>query len=250
MILLANMGVFDLVDASKSLDNRLVRAWKHFELFLAGEKLHVGGLRSFSRQKMHFLTAAKFPWLSCKGGDVPVLFKWLQLVISIQLASDAVSAEFRTALEFMQLAVCGGLQFTQGVHGHGIWLAWSCAKHLRQAIWDFLCGYCKLAHWCYRRGYSLYGMVPKLHALAHIRLQLEQGLRQNRTHILNPAVFDCSTSEDFIGRVARQSRRISKKAGFERMILHAYLLKTHFVIKRYRKQNRFMAGVNVNSGHS
>ena len=237
------MGVFDCADASLSLDNRLIRAWKHFELFLAGEKLHVGGLRSFSRQKMHFQTAAKFPWLSCKGGDVPVLFKWLQLVISIQLASDALSAQFRTALEFMQLAVRGGLQFTQGIHGHGIWIAQSCARHLRQAIWDFLSGYCKLAHWSFRRGYSLYGMVPKLHALAHMRLQLEEALRENRRHILNPAVFDCSTSEDFIGRVARQSRRISKKVGFERMILHAYLLKTRFVISRYRKENKSMPRV-------
>ncbi|CAE7731172.1 unnamed protein product [Symbiodinium sp. CCMP2456] len=51
ILLLCNLGAFDLQGESKSVDNRLVRAWRQFELFMDAASLHVGGLRSFSKKK-------------------------------------------------------------------------------------------------------------------------------------------------------------------------------------------------------
>lgn len=64
-------------------------------------------------------------------------------------------------------------------------------------------------------------MVPKIHAFTHFDADFNDSLRQQRQSTLNPSVFDTSNSEDFIGKISRQSRRVSFK-GIERTVLRAY----------------------------
>ena len=49
--------------------------------------------------------------------------------------------------------------------------------------------------------------------------------------LLNPAVFDCSGNEDFVGRVSKQSRRVGFKLVLDNLIL-AYLVKFKFTLNR------------------
>ena len=238
ILLLCNLGAFDLQGESRSVENRLVRAWRHFQLFMETASLHVGGLRSFSKKKMHFASGGAFPWLGCKGSDTIVLLKWLQVLL-VQLRSRGCAVvtghDFAScrACIFIERAVTGGLQFSQGIHGHSLWLVPSCTSFLRQSLYDFLRGYSQLAQYCLVRKMPLFGITPKFHAMCHYKHELEMSLRLNQQATINPAAFDCSMSEDFIGRIARQSRRIGfKKDHFEKHLLQHYLLKLSFVLRK------------------
>ncbi|CAE7717972.1 unnamed protein product [Symbiodinium sp. CCMP2592] len=236
ILLLCNLGAFDLAGESKSVDNRLVRAWRQFQLFLETSSLHVGGLRSFSKKKMHFASGGSFPWLGCKGSDTIVLLKWFKVLL-VQLRIRGLAAATSSVWKYLEQAVHSGLQWSQGIHGHGIWYRKSCARHLRNQLQGFLSGYSRLAQWCMVQKMPLFGMTPKFHALAHFKLELEAPISAGFEYILNPAVFDCSMSEDFIGRISRQSRRIGfKKNLFEKHLLRQYKLKFGFVVRAYEKQ--------------
>ena len=244
ILLLCNLGAFDLRGESKSVDNRLTRAWRQLQLFMEAASLHVGGLRSFSKKKMHFASGGAFPWLGCKGSDTIVLLKWLRVLL-VQLRSRGCSAgtghDFSTcrACTFLEMAVAGGLQFSQGIHGHSLWLGQSCIRFLRRSLYDFLRGYAQLAQYCLMRQMPLFGLTPKYHALCHYKHDFEVALQKNRHATINPAAWDCSQSEDFIGRISRQSRRIGfKKEHFERHLLHHYLLKFSFIVRDWGKTGK------------
>ena len=239
-MLTARLGIFDLEEEnqSKSLDNRLKRAWSHFTLWLLGAGLTVAGLRSFSTAKMHYARAGNYPWLGCKASDTPTLLKWMVFLTTLHLSKGALSADTQRVLSWIQLAAQGGLRFTQGLHGHGLFFRASCAAHLRSSLHDFQQGYLRLAQHCLTKRLALFGMTPKMHSLSHFRYDLDKAIRSGRRMILNPACWDCSMSEDFIGRVARQSRRIAfKRNTFERQLLRMYLLKVKFVLARHVKKD-------------
>lgn len=183
---------------------------------------------------MHSARGA-FPYLGCKGSDTIIILKWLQFLTGLYLQDEHWSLEERGALKWMLRGAKAGLAFSQGVHGHGIWLQPSCVSFLRQACQRFGNAYSHLASHCVQKGYSLFGMMPKLHACMHFRSDFDDSIQQQRLLTLNPAVFDNSMSEDFIGKIARQSRRISFRK-VEKQILLSYQTKAHFEIARFKKR--------------
>jgi hypothetical protein len=126
----------------------------------------------------------------------------------------------------------GGLAF-QCVHAHGTWLMPTCRTKIIQVAKHFDQSYARLAHYAYAKKWQLYAMVPKVHAFNHFPVQL--GLQEYEDYSLNPALFDCSMSEDFIGRVSKQSRRVSFVQVVENTIL-AYKVKAKSVIKKFKKK--------------
>ena len=82
---------------------------------------------------------------------------------------------------------------------------------------------------------TLFGLVPKAHSLGHIYVDLESS-RANQ-YTLNAGVWDTSMSEDFVGQVGRQSRRVGYKNLVHNTLL-AYRIRMKFVIKRFKKNNR------------
>ena len=176
-----------------------------------------------------------FPWLGCKGADTIVILKWLQFFLGLLMSEDSWSPEHKRILNLMLEGSKAGLSFSQGIHGHGIWLKVSCVKSLRRATRRFGHAYVRLAAYCVEQGYTLFGMVPKLHAKMHYQADFDDSIRETRQWTLNPAAFDNSMSEDFIGRIARQSRRISFR-NIEKSILLSYQTKAHFVIDKFKKR--------------
>ena len=163
------------------------------------------------------------------------MLKWLRFFVALVLQQDGWSRTDRKVLNWVISGAKDGLAFSQGIHGHGIWLAQSCVVFLRKTLQSFGASYALLANHCLNCGYSLYGMVPKLHAHLHFRADFDDSLAGGWPHTLNPAVFDNSMSEDFIGKVARLSRRISFK-NIERTILHSYQVKVKFEIDKFKKR--------------
>jgi hypothetical protein len=104
-----------------------------------------------------------------------------------------------------------------------------------------------LAQTALQDGVSLFGMVPKYHAMAHykivandllrLRQLLADGAGGQEVLLLNPAAFDCSGNEDFVGRISKQSRRIGFKKVLDNL-MRAYLVKFKFVAKRHFEQRQ------------
>lgn len=201
-------------------------------LWCVVSKERVNGIRSFTVLNMHAAKGA-FPWVGCKGFDSIVLLKFLVFFSGLQLHQAGWSCREKLVLRWICDGSKAGLQFSQGIHGHGIWLPPSCSLFLRKAIRKFGACYSLLAKYAFDHGYCLYGMIPKLHALMHYKPDLDAAVSQNRFAI-NPATFDTSMCEDFIGRVSRHSRRISYR-NLERGVLFAWQVKTKLTIDRFVK---------------
>lgn len=134
----------------------------------------------------------------------------------------------------MKQAAEHGLEF-QAIHGHGMWLKPGCRQGVERSCRMFLDCYARLAAHAFQQRRTLFGMVPKAHAFAHVYHDLH--LSRDQEYTLNPAVWDCSMSEDFVGRVARQSRRISYKQVVENTVL-AYKVRANLTIQRFKKIRR------------
>ena len=214
----------------------LARAFSSLKLFCMANRLQVFSIRSFTTANMHAARNA-FPWLGCKGADPIVILKWMRWYSALELLNTGWSVRDRSILFWISSGAKAGLAFSQGIHGHGIWLGPSCVAHLKHAVQHFGNAYAHLAHHCLNSGYCLFGQVPKLHSYMHFRTDFDDSTQQRREHTLNPAVFDNSMSEDFIGRVARQSRRVPFR-GIEKTILRSYQVKAKFAIDKFKKCHR------------
>eukprot|EP00438_Fugacium_kawagutii_P009614 Skav215640 [mRNA] locus=scaffold736:247242:248783:- [translate_table: standard] len=231
IVLLCLEGVFDYDgDGGRGLDERLTRAWNSFSLWCDASHLRPAAMRSFSKEMLHMPNLGSFPWCGGKGSDTILVIKWLRFVATIHQNADPLATVFGLIIE----ACDNGLSF-QCVYKHGIWLRPPCRHRIMCATKGFVQSYARLAHRSYLAGQQLYAMVPKLHAMDHFRIEL--ALKHRNAYSCNPALYDCSMAEDFIGKVSRQSRRVSNVNIVENTLL-AYKVKTRFVIKRFKKQKR------------
>ena len=219
------------------MDKLLARAFGNLKLFCLANRLSVQGVRSFTVLNMHASRGA-YPFLGCKGSDTVVILKWLKFLTGLFLHDESWkwSSHYKKVLTWMHQGSTSGLAFTQGIHKHGVWKKRSCVVFHRAALQKFAVAYAKLAEFSLQKKYSLFGMVPKIHALMHFRSDCDQSLEEQREWKLNEANFDNSMSEDFIGRIARQSRRISFRR-IEKSILLSYQTKAHFVIQKFKKKH-------------
>lgn len=230
LIFLCNEGYYDTPGDSVAVVERLGRAWSSFSLWCEANSQSPQSMRSFSKEKLHYATTTSFPFVGCKGSDTILLLKYLQWFAGLQLNVGP-----RTELlRLIKLGCDRGLGL-QAIHRHALWLPRGCRSQIYEMAKGFCHTYSRSAALAFNRNFTLFGMVPKAHALGHIYHDLER-TRQNACSI-NPALWDTSSSEDFVGRVARQSRRIGYRNIVSNTLL-AYKVKCKFVIQRFKKQRR------------
>ena len=239
ILLMCYMGCFDDAESpgeSLSVTSRLERAYGFLKLYCHFNKLQIR-IRGFTLQNMHYGGQKTYPWLGCKGSDSIVVLKWIMFFAALQCQVNVLSREDQQVFTWMVDGAKAGIFWGQGLHSHGLWLKKNCNRDLARAVQRFASCYCRLADVCFKKGYNLFGMVPKLHAMVHFRADLDDCMERAQEATLSPACFDNSMSEDFIGRIAKQSRRISFKK-IERELLFFYRTKTKLQIDKFKKQNR------------
>ena len=126
ILLLCFEGYFDTDDDGcdgYSVDKRLVRAWANFALWSDTQGMTCSGIRSFSRDKIHFANSTSFPWVSCKGSDSIILLKWLDWFTKLHLLSSPDSR----ILQKISNGCVNGLAF-QCIHRHGIFCRFHCRE--------------------------------------------------------------------------------------------------------------------------
>ena len=235
IVLLAGDGFFDYGEESRSIEKRLERAWANFSLWCITQGERCSAIRSFSRDKLHYPNATSHPWVGCKGSDTIVIMKWLDWFVKLQLISNPESE----ALQKISKACCHGLRF-QCIYRHGVFCRPHCRDQVVMSCKKFCGAYAELAHLSYVQGRTLFAMVPKAHAFDHIGHSLVLSREAGCDVCVNPGLWDCSMSEDFIGHVARQSRRVSYKHVVENTLL-MYKIKTKSVIKKKIKKQRLQS---------
>ena len=90
----------------------------------------------------------------------------------------------------------------------GFWLETACAKRVGLLLRSFMVNYVEAAHAALRMKRRLFGLTPKLHMLHHTSYELlDQASRS--PWAINPVAYMNQIQEDYIGRPARISRRVS-----------------------------------------
>ena len=235
---LTEMGYFDSEDGGESLaiPARLDRAWAVFRLWCIAEGKHPS-LRRFTKENLKYADRTKLPMLNAKGADTTLVLTWLVFYITLIYDSPRQQAD-RGLLGAMLQTAQGFLDYVGVMHGHGLFLRRSCANVMLRAGYRFLRGYVYLAEESYSQGRAGgFNFRPKVHFFHHSLRDLELQLRDSdREWFMSHAVWNCEANEDFIGRLARISRRVSSRTCTLRT-LQRYLVKVRRVMGR-AKVNR------------
>ena len=116
------------------------------------------------------------------------------------------------------------------MYGSGYWVNKNCAKSLSRQVFFFLYVYGRLAHETLAVGKNRYSLMPKLHYLSHVALQLRQ-----QSDLVdwcqNPLGCSVQLQEDFIGRPSRASRRVNIRQ-LHRNVIHRCLILAQLALQR------------------
>ena len=172
-------------------------------------------------------------WSNSKGSDTMILLKYLrfQLSLVIRDAGPAV-AQHVQILTLLRDVVDQGIQMCDLIYSHNILLPRKCASRLYLHIMVLIRGYKRVAAHCLQHNFSGFRLKAKLHAIAHIGLEIREGLKTAAARLLNPVIWACELNEDHIGHVARVSRKLATKTLGLRMA-QRYLLKSKAIFRRH-----------------
>ena len=147
-----------------------------------------------------------FPELHTKASDTILVLKWLQCylcypwqrtpVLDIMLNATVAINEFYSYL--YRLANRDGMD--------GPFLYPHESGRASALLGIFLDAYSQLSTWAHAQGILVYNVKPKLHYLAHIRLELHEA-SQSCHPTMNVILWATPADEDFIGKIARTSRK-------------------------------------------
>ena len=224
LILLGDLTYFDFTPTdSLSVDSRLERAYSLFSMWCAAEGRSTT-LKKFSK------ASATFPWLGGKGADTVLCMMFLQ-VMAANFKRDARHPSHIPLLQAVEEILLGGLDFLGVMHSHDLFLPASCARFMFRSGLKLLRGYAFLASFCLQRGMKLFSLRPKTHYFHHTLMEMEEQLAAGHKWILSPAIFNCESNEDYIGRISRLSRKVSPKICSQRVI-DRYLVGMYLALKR------------------
>ena len=139
---------------------------------------------------------------------------------------DSTEDESRKKLlQAMLDGACGLVQAFHVMNRRGLWLTRDDAGKFCRGFDIFAASYSFLALKLHEQGLCRFHLEPSLHLLKHMSLRVKTLLnKEGCKRILSPACFLCESSEDFVGRVARLTRRCSARATCSRTV-QRYLIK-------------------------
>ena len=208
VIMLCFLKFFDDVGDARNLPERLSRAYKVFALWCIAEG-KTSSLKNFTRANLHCHTSAKFPYLGGKGSDTTLVLMWLEFYLQICLLDRPQG--HAALLKAMQQQARSTLQYLGVMHSHDLWLPLPCARFMMLEGLKALRSYSYCARAALAMRYRLFCMRPKFHLWAHTIFDLKQSVDSGHAWHLNPCVWNCEQSEDFIGRISRISRHVSTR---------------------------------------
>ena len=192
-----------------SVDKDLFALNEYLRRFLKGSKLylHCGSL---SVDTLGYSGTRDYPeghW--SKNADTAVLMRFLVTLLQQEKFSQTVRHD-EILSQMLHSAIAMGHFMRRSLQSSYFMPSDDC-EYVIQAGHDFLMGYQRLVAACFGAGLCLYKLKPKIHYLNHVVWTIMDQWVSSGTAVnaLAEATF---LSEDFIGQVARISRRVSPKA--------------------------------------
>ena len=184
----------------------------------SGKQVH---FKTITRDVLGFTSEGVYPaghW--SKAMDTPVLMEFTSWIIQQRPNKLNESRDLQiicSACEAMS-------DLMRALLKAGLWLNSNEAGMCSDCGLHFLACYSKLANLSYQRSSCRFNLVPKLHCFHHICMDLRSQARTSN-FALNPLSQCTFQDEDFVGRVARISRRVSPRLQSLRTI-QRYLVAT------------------------
>eukprot|EP00438_Fugacium_kawagutii_P001047 Skav201074 [mRNA] locus=scaffold4522:7427:8401:- [translate_table: standard] len=216
LVLLIHWRYFIIAGESNAAPEQLCRAHGCFKLWRA--TFHkTPALTSFTRNLLMWKNNQAFPWFNAKGSGV-------MLILARHPEHAQVMRVFCDVAENM-------LAFTKSLNTHFLLYSQDCCKKLLAHGQAALTGYAWLAQKVLPMNVCGFAMVPKIHMVKHIVVELENATHWHQGLLVSPMTFACECNEDVIGKICRLSRRTDGRT-MEKRVLQMYLTKAHLLHKR------------------
>ncbi|CAE7791649.1 unnamed protein product [Symbiodinium sp. CCMP2592] len=204
VLLCQRFGHFPADDGKWSLDLQLAKAYGDFRAFcrLIGATPLV---KEFTKANFHAKETG-YPDSSFKASDSILIMKFLEYYLNLPWAFD----EDGVLLTMLQAAGWyNDFYRTCWTAKDRRWLTCSEAAIAVRSLDSFVRAYVLLAQWSYQERLCHFVLVPKLHFLKHLVLQMRGSLENPEiVHHVNPAVWATPDGEDFIGIMSRPMRTL------------------------------------------
>lgn len=197
-------------------------------------------MKGFTKELFHFPRNSSYPWGGWKGSDTLLLLRWFLRFLrygvkaegqptrpNISLKESALDPTHIPVLDAIHDAARAGLLFFRLVHQPNLWETRADSNKLVESVDLFCAAYAFLATTMMNMGDCRFHMEPSLHQFSHLGVRMRLLLQNpSNERLLSPASFLCESGEDFVGRVARISRRApARNLGMR--VIQRYLIKLH-----------------------
>jgi hypothetical protein len=164
---------------------------------------HTPFLCSFTKASLGIATFAQYPTTSWKGSDTTLVLMFLEDMLRTLLNADN-PAWLRVAHEG-----CRSLnRLMKNLYNSPVWMERQTAQAVAADGMVFLKAYAWLAAESFQRRKQRYPLRPKHHLFHHFMLQMSWEIDLQHSLVLNPMAYGCEADEDFVGKIARLSRRV------------------------------------------
>ena len=237
---------------SEAVAEILNRAYADFAFFVKKEwpGRTTQSLRGFTRELFHWPRKDKFPAGRFKGSDCMLLLRWICHLVTTGFFLEALNPSQRQSnspllalleawhkpyFELVLKAASSGVEFFHILHRSGVWLCRQQAKQMGLCAAGFTQAFSQLAQLCWQRTMPRYHLVPALHAYHHFWMDAKRFLdrRPPAPYFLNPATSNCEADEDFVGKIARLSRKVHARSASHRT-LERYAVKMYCEFEGFR----------------
>ena len=231
IVVLCELGYFP--GPSEAVTEQLSRAYQDFAFWTKHEwpGRTMQSLKMFTKDLFHWPRKEAFPAGRFKGSDCMLMLRWLHCIMQ-QGVVEGDARQGRSLLEnaleewhvplFHEIlrASHAGVEYFHILSRWGVWLYREKAQELGLLAAEFTQGFAKLAKLCHAKGMPRFHLVPALHAFHHFyydtKLFLE--LPGMPEVFLSPAVVGCEADEDFVGKVARLTRKVHARSTTQRSL--------------------------------
>ena len=193
-----------------------------------GERIH---FKKLTLDLLGYQSSRDYPsgcW--SKSLDSAVMMKFVAYIIGKPDHEQQVQED--QMLQLMRGAAENGNKFMSQLFSCGYWLNFEEADTVIRCGHRFLMSYHSLAKAAFGQQLCLFSLKPKLHMYNHILHTLwtqRKASPPGQPAIVNPCAEATFMSEDFIGRVARLSRKVSpRQQGLK--VLFRYLVAAHMTL--------------------
>ena len=234
IVLLCEFGYFP--GESESVLEQLNRAYDDFALWVKVEwpGKSMQSLKAFTKDLFHWPRIAAFPAGRFKGSDAMLMMRWIEHAMLhgfVDMQAENPQRSGRSPLhvplepwhaEFMEQilkASSAGVRFFHLIHRGGLWLPRDVELEVGYCSAQFTQAFSRLAKLCSTRSMPRYHLVPSLHSFHHFWIDSKRATRDPSVKFcLSPNTSNCEANEDFVGKVARLTRKVHARSTAARTI--------------------------------